>query len=53
VRSNCDRGCVFKRRLPSGREVWGFSVDVCRDSQGKPTRILKTGFRRQTDEEAS
>lgn len=39
------KGCTFKRRYPSGKTVWGFSVDAGRDPTGKRIRIFESGFR--------
>ena len=37
-------GCVFKRRLPSGKISWGYIVDAGRDENGKRKQIFKSGF---------
>jgi hypothetical protein len=42
-------GCVFKRKLPSGKISWGYSVDAGRDDNGKRQQIQKTGFARKLD----
>jgi hypothetical protein len=42
-------GCVFKRKLPSGRVTWGYSVDAGRDENGKRRQIFKSGFERKLD----
>jgi integrase len=44
-------GCVFKRKLPSGRIVWGFSIDAGRDENGKRKQIFKSGFKLERDAE--
>jgi len=42
-------GCIFKRKLPSGRVTWGYSVDAGRDENGKRKQIFKSGFNRKLD----
>jgi len=42
-------GCVFKRRLKSGRVVWGYSVDAGKDENGRRKQIFKSGFSRKAD----
>ncbi|HEV3330502.1 MAG TPA: tyrosine-type recombinase/integrase [Bryobacteraceae bacterium] len=42
-------GCVFKRLLPSGRIVWGYSIDAGKDEHGKRKQIFKSGFDRKGD----
>jgi integrase len=37
-------GCVFKRRLPSGKISWGYIVDAGRDENGKRKQIFRSGF---------
>lgn len=37
-------GCVFKRKLPSGRITWGYSIDIGRSPDGKRQQIFKSGF---------
>jgi integrase len=46
------KGSTFKRRLPSGKMAWCYSVDNGKDADGKRKRIFKSGFRRQKDAEA-
>jgi integrase len=47
------KGCTFKRRLRSGRTVWGFSVDAGPDDNGRRTRVFKSGFKLERDAEAA
>ena len=28
-------GCIFKRKLPSGKTSWGYSIDIGKDANGK------------------
>jgi integrase len=42
-------GCVFKRKLPSGKICWGYIVDAGRDESGKRKQVTKTGFARKGD----
>ena len=46
------RGCIFKRKLPSGAVSWGYSIDAGRDETGKRKQIFKSGFARQGDAQA-
>ena len=47
------KGCVFKRRLKTGRVVWAFSVDVEKEDSGRRRRVYKSGFLFQRDAEAA
>jgi len=38
------KGCTFKRKLPSGKITWGYSIDAGQDANGKRQRIFKSGF---------
>jgi hypothetical protein len=40
-------GCIFKRKLPSGRITWGYSIDAGHDENGKRKQIFKSGFDRK------
>jgi integrase len=42
-------GCVFKRKLPSGKVTWGYSIDAGKDEYGKRKQIFKSGFARKLD----
>src|SRR5690242_18684311 len=42
-------GCIFKRRLPSGKISWGYCIDAGRDENGKRKQIFKSGFARKLD----
>jgi integrase len=42
-------GCIFKRKLPSGKISWGYCIDAGRDDNGKRKQIFKTGFARKLD----
>lgn len=42
-------GCIFKRKLPSGRITWGYSVDAGKDENGRRKQIFKSGFDRKGD----
>jgi integrase len=42
-------GCVFKRKLPSGKISWGYSIDAGPDENGKRKQIFKSGFTRKLD----
>jgi integrase len=42
-------GCVFKRKLPSGKISWGYIIDAGRDEAGKRQQTSKTGFARKLD----
>jgi hypothetical protein len=42
-------GCVFKRKLPSGKITWGFVIDAGKDEAGKRKTIFKSGFARKLD----
>ena len=46
-------GCTFKRKLPSGRVVWGFSIDAGKDDAGRRKRIYRSGYKFQRDAEAA
>jgi integrase len=46
------KGCTFKRKLPSGRVTWGYSIDAGKDEKGKRKQIFKSGFRRQSEAQA-
>ena len=46
-------GCVFKRKLASGKTTWGYSIDVGRDADGKRRRKFKSGFARKGDAAAA
>ncbi len=45
------KGCTFKRTLPSGRIVWGYSIDAGKDENGQRKRIFKSGFKLERDAE--
>jgi integrase len=45
------KGCVFKRRLPSGSISWGYSIDVGGDEKGKRRQLFKSGFARRGEAE--
>jgi integrase len=47
------RGCIFKRKLESGKVVWGYSIDLFTDENGKRVRPQKTGFEKKGDAEAA
>lgn len=42
-------GCVFKRKLPSGKITWGYSIDAGKDENGKRKQIFKSGFKLKGD----
>src|SRR5205085_9478122 len=42
-------GCIFKRKLPSGKISWGYCIDAGRDENGKRKQIFKSGFARKLD----
>jgi len=44
-------GCIFKRRLPSGRVTWGYSIDVGKDANGKRLQDFKSGFAKKGEAE--
>jgi integrase len=44
-------GCVFKRKLPSGKITWGYSIDAGRGEDGKRKQLFKSGFRLKGDAE--
>jgi integrase len=46
-------GCVFKRKLPSGRVTWGYSIDAGKDANGKRQQIFKSGFDRKSDADSA
>lgn len=46
------KGCTFKRHLPSGKIVWGYSVDAGRDEKGNCKRVYKSGYEFKRDAEA-
>jgi integrase len=46
-------GCTFKRKLRSGRVVWGYSLDAGKDEAGTRKRIFKSGFQFQREAEAA
>src|SRR5512141_1968998 len=46
-------GTVFKRKLPSGRVTWGYSIDIGKDENGKRVRPQKIGFNRKVDAETA
>jgi integrase len=45
------KGCVFKRKLPSGKTAWGYSLDHGKGSDGKRKQEFKSGFRRESEAE--
>jgi integrase len=50
MKSRClVNGCVFKRKLPSGKVAWGYSIDAGKDEHGKRKQIFKSGFARKLD----
>ncbi len=42
-------GCVFKRKLQSGRITWGYSIDAGNDEHGRRKQVFKSGFDRKLD----
>jgi integrase len=42
-------GCIFKRKLPSGKISWGYCIDAGRDEHGKRKQMFKSGFARKLD----
>jgi len=44
-------GCVFKRKLASGRVDWVVQIDLGRDASGKRIREFKSGYERKGDAE--
>ena len=42
-------GCVFKRKLPSGKVTWGYVIDAGKAEDGKRKQIFKSGFTRKLD----
>jgi Phage integrase, N-terminal SAM-like domain len=42
-------GCIFKRKLPSGKISWGFCLDAGRDENGNRKQMFKSGFARKLD----
>lgn len=38
------KGCVFKRKLPSGKVTWGYSLDHGKGADGKRKQQFKSGF---------
>jgi len=46
-------GTIFKRKLPSGRITWGYSIDLGKDATGKRIRPQKIGFERKSDAETA
>ena len=45
------KGCVFKRKLPSGKISWGYSLDHGKGADGKRKQEFKSGYRRQSEAE--
>jgi integrase len=44
-------GTIFKRKLPSGKVAWGYSIELGRDESGKRLRKFASGFERKSDAE--
>ena len=44
-------GCVFKRKLPSGKISWGYSLDHGKGADGKRKQEVKSGFPRRSQAE--
>jgi len=42
-------GCTFKRKLPSGRITWGYSIDAGKDENGKRKQIFKSGYKLKSE----
>jgi len=38
------KGCIFKRRLPSGKITWGYSLDHGKGADGRRKQQFKSGF---------
>jgi len=38
------KGCIFKRKLPSGKITWGYSLDHGKGADGRRKQEFKSGF---------
>src|SRR5947209_17472246 len=45
------KGCIFKRKLSSGKIAWGYSLDHGKGADGKRRQEFRSGFERKSQAE--